>query len=98
MERAGGVFLAVTTNCLDHLDTALGIPTEHSTSTRPGRLDCMLELKALDKIGRQQLCGQILTKWPEMWDETIAAGENETGAQFQGRCAQKALQLYWAKE
>ncbi len=95
VERAGGVFLAITTNCLDNLDSALGIPTEHSTSTRPGRLDCMLELKALDKVGRQQLCGQILTKWPEVWDEIIAAGENETGAQFQGRCAQKALQLYW---
>ncbi len=95
VERAGGVFLAITTNCLDHLDSALGIPTENSASTRPGRLDCMLELKVLDKVGRQQLCEQILTKWPEVWDEIIEAGENETGAQFQGRCAQKALQLYW---
>ena len=95
IERAGGVLLIVTTNCLDHLDPALGTPTAGHISSRPGRLDRVLEMTLLDDAGRRKLCERILAEWPETWAEVMQAGQNETGAQFQGRCTQKALELYW---
>ncbi|MHB9044390.1 MAG: AAA family ATPase [Pirellulales bacterium] len=95
IERAGGVLLVITTNCLDHLDPALGTPTANHISSRPGRLDRVLEMNLLNEQGRRKLCERILAEWPETWPEVIEAGRNETGAQFQGRCTQKALQLYW---
>jgi hypothetical protein len=95
IERAGGVLLVVTTNCLDHLDPALGTPTANHVSSRPGRLDRVLEMSLLDDAGRHKLCERILAEWPETWAEVMEAGRDETGAQFQGRCTQMALQLYW---
>lgn len=95
IERAGGILLIVTTNCLDHLDPALGTPTANHISSRPGRLDRVLEMNLLDDAGRKKLCERILTEWPETWTEVMETGRNETGAQFQGRCTQMALQLYW---
>jgi SpoVK/Ycf46/Vps4 family AAA+-type ATPase len=95
IERAGGVLLAITTNRLDQLDPALGTPTPDHTSSRPGRLDRMLEMSSLSDSGRLKLCQRILVEWPDVWPEVMEAGRDETGAQFQGRCTQMALQLYW---
>ena len=95
IERAGGVFLVVTTNCLESLDPALGTPSTDHVSSRPGRLDRILKMAALDDAGRQKLCKRILPEWPKTWSKIIEAGRDETGAQFQGRCTQKALQLHW---
>jgi hypothetical protein len=95
VERTGGILLAVTTNQLDKVDAALGIPTAEKTSTRPGRLDRVLEMHLLDDAGREKLCRRILAEWPETWPELIAAGVNETGAQFESRCTQKAIELFW---
>jgi SpoVK/Ycf46/Vps4 family AAA+-type ATPase len=97
IERTGGVLLAVTTNCMEDVDWALGIPTSDHLSSRPGRLDQVLEMNRLDAAGREKLCRRILPEWPETWAELMKAGEFETGAQFQGRCTQKALELYWKK-
>jgi hypothetical protein len=95
VERTGGVFLTVTTNQLDKVDPALGTPTGGNISTRPGRLDKVLEMHLLDDAGRRKLCQRILAEWPETWPELIAAGVNETGAQFENRCTQKAIELFW---
>jgi len=98
VERTDGVLLIITTNRLDKLDPALGVPSSQ-TSTRPGRVDRVLELRDLDEAGRRQLCHRILHEWPETWEETVRLGAGETGAQFQERCTQLALTKYWeAKE
>ena len=94
IEQADGVLLVITTNRLEKLDPALGIPSAQ-VSTRPGRLDRVLELTAPDAAGRLQLCQRILHEWPETWDETVQLGAGETGAQFQERCTQLALDKYW---
>lgn len=86
VERSDDVFLVVTTNHAETLDAAL---------TRPGRLDRILELTNPDLDGRFKLCKRILAEWPETWAETVVAGVNDTGAQFQDRCTQLALQKYW---
>ncbi len=97
IERANGILLFVTTNRLEHLDPALGKPVDGHISTRPGRLDRVLEMNTLDDLGRRKICERILSEWPDLWNEIIEEGRDETGAQFQGRCTQKALELYWSK-
>jgi len=97
VERADGVLLIVTTNHLEKLDPALGVPESH-VSSRPGRLDQILELRDLDEDGRRKLCRRILEEWPETWEETVHSGLGETGAQFQERCTQLALRRYWSAE
>ena len=94
VERADGVLLVITTNRLDKLDPALGVP-KSQISTRPGRIDRVLELRDLDDTGRRQLCQRILHEWPETWEETARLGAGETGAQFQERCTQLALTKHW---
>ena len=89
IERTDGVLLVITTNHLDRLDAALGVPSAQ-VSTRPGRIDRVLELHGLDDAGRLHLCQRILPEWPETWEETIRLGKDETGAQFQERCFQLA--------
>lgn len=95
--RSDGILLVITTNKLEHLDPALGIPSGNG-STRPGRLDQILEMKPLDAKGRLKLCTRILEEYPDMWADTIAKGEGETGAQFQGRCTQLALERFWNED
>lgn len=82
VERADGVLLVITTNRLEKLDPALGIPSSQ-ISTRPGRLDRVLELTGPDEAGRRQFCQRILHEWPATWNETAQLGAGETGAQFQ---------------
>jgi hypothetical protein len=91
VERTDGILLAVTTNCLEHLDPALGVPDKNNNSTRPGRLDKLIKMGPLDKDGRMRLCRKILADSPNLWEEVVSAGDGELGAQFQNRCIQMAL-------
>jgi len=94
VERTDGVLLVVTTNCLDKLDPALGRP-ENNKSTRPGRVDRVLQLGNPDKEGRKKICSRILKEWPQVWDATVVLGQGETGSQFQERCTQLALKHHF---
>lgn len=95
VERTDGLLTIVTTNRLDKLDAAIGVPDAQGRSTRPGRIDRVLELGPLDTQGRRKLCRRILRDYPELHAELIREGQGETGAQFENRCSMLALQLYW---
>lgn len=97
VQDANGVFVVVTTNNVDDLDEALGKPTgDGSTlSTRPGRIDRALELKPMTEACRRVLAQRILSDCPELVEEQVKAGANDTAAQFQERCAQLALAHHW---
>ncbi len=92
VEPADGVFLIVTTNHIEHLDPALGVP-ENGRSSRPGRLDRAIELKGMQESERIKLARNML----ETADvsEVVAAGANDSAAQFQARCSAIALQKFW---
>lgn len=99
VETTDGVLLVVTTNNLDKVDHALGLPQAGSTSSRPGRIDRAVELPALDTVGRTKLAKRILGGCHESWvDYLVEIGENDTGAQFEDRCASAALNLYWSQD
>lgn len=98
IERSDGLFTVITTNRIDKIDAALGLPDEHTGSTRPGRIDRVLELGPLDEAGRRKLAARILAEWPGEWEDLIDEGEGDTGAQFQERCARHALSLHYIEE
>ena len=95
IERADGLFTVVTTNNPDGLDPALGIADKIGRSTRPGRVDRAILMDNPDEDGRLKIAKRVLAEYPKYWRGVALAGEGETGAQFQERCASLALRLYW---
>lgn len=95
IEAADGVITVVTTNNVDALDPALGVPDENGISTRPGRIDIAVLLGPLDEECRYRVAKRILADCPEEIADNVMAGEGETGAQFSERCAKVALIHYW---
>ncbi len=91
-----GVLLFVTTNHLENLDPALGIPTNGGTnSTRPGRIDRVVRVGPMAEPERRKLAELILSDWPEVINDTVAAGDGEMAAQFQERCVRIATERFW---
>lgn len=94
VDRSDGVLTIVTTNKLDSIDTALGKPIGEgsSSSSRPGRIDSVVEFTPLDSAGRLKMAERILK------DSTLAADlvqrcpPHMSAVQFQERCFQVALQ------
>ncbi len=87
-----GVLLFVTTNHLESLDPALGVPDANTgRSTRPGRINRAIYVGAMGEAERRKVASHILSDCPELVEATVAAGAGDMAAQFQDRCAQLAL-------
>lgn len=96
VQRTDGVFVIITTNNIQDVDYAIGIQKDQSTiSSRPGRIDKVLELRELDQDCRVKMAKRILCDYPEEIDGIVLRGNGDTGAQFQERCAQIALRRFW---
>lgn len=96
VEKSDGILLVVTTNDLSKIDPALGVQSG-GTSSRPGRIDRVIELPALTEAGRYKVARRILAGCHESWIEHLVRhGATDTGAQFEDRCATQALSLYWS--
>lgn len=97
VKEANGILLIITTNHPEVLDEALGKPDpdRDEMSTRPGRIDYILELGPLDQACRLRIAERILADCPGEIPWIVDAGDGDTGAQFQNRCEQIALESYW---
>ena len=95
IKQSDGVLLIITTNHIEKVDPALGIPNENGVSSRPGRIDKVIHLGLMQKEQRLQLANHILSDFPELIDNIVNEGEGETAAQFQHRCAKIALAKFW---
>lgn len=96
VESSDGIITFVTANDASKLDIALGIPDKKTgKSTRPGRLDKMVFFKVLEEEQRQKIAESILDWFPDLISKTVKEGENETGAQFEKRCADIAVEEFW---
>jgi len=93
IQHADGLFVVITTNHLDRIDPALGLPNENGIATRPGRIDRVVEVTRPDAAGRLKIARRILAEHPELWREIVAEGDGDTGAQFQERCSNLAVRL-----
>ena len=96
-ESAEGIFLAITTNNVHTLDSAIGTPNEEGLSSRPGRVDRTIELTDLsaNPEGRLKIANRILSDFPDYIQDIVELGKSDTGAQFQERCSSLALKLFW---
>lgn len=95
VQTSDGVLTVITTNKVELLDEALGVPDGRGLSTRPGRIDATLELGPMDRDCRFRLAGRILREHPEEASRLVDEGDGDTPAQFVDRCAKVALSLYW---
>lgn len=95
VKKSDGVFLIVTTNHIEYLDPALGIPDASGKSSRPGRIDRAIHLGIMEEPERKVLAEHILSDFPDLIEATVKEGDGETAAQFQNRCAQLALSRFW---
>jgi hypothetical protein len=101
VERADGLLVFITTNRPEVLDSALATwdATERTVSAvRPGRIDRAVHVTELDDSGRLQLAKRVLAEYPATWDQLVAEGSGDTGAEFQERCRSLALELYWSQQ
>jgi hypothetical protein len=96
VERENGLLLFVTTNNVDAIDAALGAPDGEGRSTRPGRIDMVVELPALDHGGRLKIARRILRD-DGAAEKLALIGSVDTAAQFQERCVRQALQELWGE-
>lgn len=98
--EASGVLVVITTNRVEMLDSALGVPDpkREGQSTRPGRIDRAVELPALTAAGRQSIAERILLDCPEKVAGVVAEGAGDSGAQFENRCSRLALGHYWGPD
>lgn len=98
VEPSNGVLTVITANNLTHIDKALGIPTPGSTSTRPGRIDKIVEFFALTESERGIVADRILCDFsPHERGIIVKESEGETGAQFSKRCEILAIERFWNK-
>ena len=98
VKQSDGIFLIITTNHIDKLDNALGVPDSIGKSSRPGRIDKVIHLGLMEREQRLMLANHILSDYPSLIEETVNLGEGETAAQFQNRCANIALNKFWGKD
>lgn len=97
VQRADGLIVVITTNHIERIDPALGLPdgeqAVHANSSRPGRVDRLLEFGELSESGRLQIASRILPSRNSLWPSLMETGRGDTGAQFQERCGRLALEL-----
>jgi hypothetical protein len=102
IEGTHGMLKVITTNRIDYLDEALGVPrldtSGTSMSTRPGRADRAIEMQELDAVGRLKIAKRILSDCLQYVETICQQGDKDTGAQFVERCARLALAEFWRKK
>jgi len=95
IERCDGLFVVITTNKIEHIDPALGVPDETGKSSRPGRIDRTLYMGPLQEEARRNIAARILVDQPDVQESVVRQGDGETAAQFQERCSGLALDRLW---
>lgn len=100
ISASDGVCVFVTSNKPEQLDEALmrKMP-DGSYVTRPGRIDKVVELNSPPAQGRRKIAQRILLGLPQdVVEQTVQAGEGDSGAAFQFRCFKVAERYFWETE
>lgn len=92
VDARDGVFLVVTTNNLDKIDSAMGVSHDGGfISTRPGRIDTVIEVGVMGEENRRKLAQSILRDWPDLVENAVSNTFNMTPSQVQEYCLQQAF-------
>ena len=93
VDTLNGTLLILTTNHLEKIDPAMGVvKTGSGISTRPGRIDQVVELGYMSKENRYKMAKKILTDWPNAIEELVTSLDEVTPAQFQEACVSFAFE------
>lgn len=95
VEPAEGVYLFITTNKLEQLDEALGVPNSKGVSTRPGRLDTCFHMGDITEVEKRAIVEHFLDDHLAEGVRLIEKSNGCTAAQFSDMCSQRALELHW---
>jgi len=100
VEQSNGVLTFITANDISRIDSALGILNKQGESTRPGRIDKLVEFISPDATGRTMIANRILTEFDPLTEilPLVNASEGETGAQFTKKCELLAIKRYWERK
>lgn len=94
-----GIFLIVTTNHLDKIDPAMGVDCgRDGISTRPGRVDSVIEVGNINRENRLKMANQILMDWTDQIPAIVDQYDDVTPIQFQEMCVQLAFSLLSQEE
>jgi len=97
IQGANGILLCITTNHLNAIDPAMGIPDPSGNSSRPGRIDRVVEIGPMDEQCRRVYAERLLGKdWAGL-DEIVAGSAGLTAAQFSELIQRKCLSQFWCK-
>lgn len=89
-----GILTFITTNDISKVDSAIAT-LDGDVSSRPGRIDRVVEVLPLNAKGKRELCEKILKDYPEEIEETLKAGENASNAQFVEICCRIVYSRKW---
>jgi len=99
IRKNDGILTIITTNNMDKIDAALGGRNGHGLSTRPGRIDKIVEFSYLSNEHKLKMAERILDKFSrELWEDVLDYNGDYTGAQYQEKCCRKALELFWKQK
>lgn len=87
--QVDGFFLGITANEIKHIDAAMGINDTNGNSSRPGRIDEVIQLGKMDEACRRKTAINILDT--EDVDEIVHQGDGMTAAQFVELCNKLVL-------
>ncbi len=97
-DTTDGIFTVITTNDITKIDPALAVFDEHGGTSRPGRIDRILNLKTMSSASRLKIAKRILVDHsPEVINDTVVNSMDFTAAQFTEVCVRKALKEKWNK-
>lgn len=85
-KQTNGVYVFITTNNIEKLDSAL---------IRSGRIDGKFEIPKLDDEGKRFIASNILKGFEYLIEETISNNKESTAADFENICIELAKNEYW---
>lgn len=95
---AEGVYIFVTTNHVEKLDPALGVPDENGASSRHGRLDNMIKMDYLTHDCKIKIANRIIGESHARKEEIVNMSKDFTAAQFVELCTNVAIADHWGKD
>jgi len=90
IEQSSCVFLAITANDINKIDSAMGVKNEDGIASRPGRIDEVIEIGFMDESCREKTAINILGR--SNVDNIVDEGNNMTAAQFVALCSKTAIE------
>ena len=98
IKRNDGVFIVITSNKPETIDPAIGALDKNGASTRPGRIDRIIEILPLDVGQKTEIANNIFKGFEHLVPQAIELGKTDSGACFMDRCRVMAEKALWESE